>query len=393
MVTFKVKELKNIIRKCARFSTTKGMIPEYGYFSIGESIVASDGIIGIKYKNPVIFSEDFVFPSELFSRVLSSVEDEDAKVDLIRRGDHTFFKTGNFQWKIPNTQVEEHNMFEVNVPPDDVKIPIPDGLVECLKQILFSVSGEIGKIKESLRGVFYDGKYIYGSDNIMLSRIKFDFGQATLFFPIQILEHLVEDTPLAYCKTEVDGGPELLWFWFKDYVTFVSIKDIAFPMGPEIFNKILSEKINSIVFRFDENTPKALEGKDTARIYHLAEHNNNRVNIIAFKDELVFYTLLPSGMDAIEFFPIASNIPEGQKAEFVAVNIKFFKDELEHCEDFFFTQDFIYFSNKSGLESILKPLGVEDGVLVTQRAEEYKRERDGESLLVGTAELDTGTSL
>ena len=61
MVKFKASELKNVIGKCARFSCTNGLIPEYGYIAIRDGfITATNGIIGIKHRNPLSISEEFI---------------------------------------------------------------------------------------------------------------------------------------------------------------------------------------------------------------------------------------------------------------------------------------------------------------------------------------------
>jgi hypothetical protein len=59
------------------------------------------------------------------------------------------------------------------------------------------------------------------------------------------------------------------------------------------------------------------------------------------------------------------------------VDINFFKEEIEKTNEFFFTEEFVYFVNSEiGLESLLKPLGVEDGAQVLERAGEYIQTRE-----------------
>lgn len=380
MAKFKAEELKSTIGKCTRFSTTRGLIPEYGYLAMREGghIFATNGVTGIRHQNPVTsLIEEFVLPSETFFGILSSFP-ADTEVDLIKQDKYTFVKVGrSFRAKFPNLQEESINM---DIPPDEVKIPLPDGFGECLRQIVFSVPKD-DKVKESLRGIYYDGKSFYASDNIKLSRItpNFTLGEE-LFIPNQLLEHLVEDKPLAYCITEAEGVERLLWFWFKDYIIFGAVKGTVFPMGEGNFDKILVEECNSTHI---SAKPEELK-ENVDRIAIIAEQYRNRINIVAFKDDLALYTVIPSGIEAIEFFPVSSDVKEGEKPEFVAVDINFFKEEIERCSDFFFTDDFIYFRNKDGLESILKPLGVEDGAAIMEKVGEYYNNRS-ES---GATELD-----
>lgn len=383
MAQFKADVLKSIIGKCNRFSTAKGLIPEHGYVAMREEghILATNGVIGISHRNPITLSlEEFVLPSETFSKILTSFP-PDTEVDLIKQEKNTIIKVKgnrNFNAKFPNLLDES---ISIDVPPEDAKIPLPDGLTDCLKQLLFSVPKD-NKVKESLRGVFYDGKSFYASDNIKLSRITPGFASLgeELFIPNQLLEHVVEDKPLAYCISETDGADKTLWFWFKDYIVFVQVKGSVFPMGEANFDKVLAEKSNSTFI----SAPEELK-ETTDRISILADQYRGRVNIVAFKDELVFYTLSPSGIEAIEFLPVKSNITEGERPRFVAVDINFFKEEIERCSEFFFTEDFIYFSNKEGLESILKPLSVEDGVAVMERVGEYYNNRSNS----GTTGMDS----
>lgn len=385
MVTFKAEELKSVIGKCARFSTTKGLIPEHGFLAMREGyIFATDGIIGIKYRNPVTFSEDFVLPSETFSRILSSFSSFNTKVKLIKKEDHTLLKAGVFKLKFPDLQ--EYSI-DMDIPPDDAKKPLPDGFGECLSKILFSVPKD-DKVKESLKGVHYDGKSFYASDNIKLSRLtpKFKLDN-TLFIPTQLLEHLVgEDKPLAYCiASSADAG--LLWFWFEEYVIFSAIKGTIFPMGEETFDKIESKKSNSVIISANSDALK----EKIDRISILAEQHMNRVNLVSLGNELAIYTQLPGGTEVIDFLPVISNASEGQKAEFLAVDIKYLKEEIDLSSDFFFTEDFIYFSNKDGLDSVLKPLGVEDGVSVIERVGEYYNNRSESGDATGMDSEGTGS--
>lgn len=372
MAKFKAAELKSTIGKCTRFSTTRGLIPEYGYLAMrGDGhIFATNGVTGIRHQNPVTsLVEEFVLPSETFSGILSSFP-ADTEVDLIKQDKYTFVKVGRtFRAKFPNLQEESIN---IDIPPDAAKIPLPDGFGESLRQIVFSVPKD-DRIKESLRGVYYNGKSFYASDNIKLSRItpNFTLGEE-LFIPNQLLEHLVEDKPLAYCTTEAEGVERLLWFWFKDYIIFGAVKGTIFPMGENDFNKILAEECNSTHISAE---PVELK-ENVDRIFIVASQYRNRINIVAFKDELVLYTVIPSGIEAIEFLSVSSDVKDGEKPEFVAVDINFFKEEIEQCSNFFFTDDFIYFRNEDGLESILKPLGVEDGATIMETVGEYYNRRE-----------------
>ena len=108
----------------------------------------------------------------------------------------------------------------------------------------------------------------------------------------------------------------------------------------------------------------------------MSEQYNDRLNLIACNGELILYAETPAGMEAIEFVPVdmKSNL---DRAVFVAVDIKFFKEEIEKTNEFFFTEKFVYFMNSEiGLESILKPLGVEDGAKVLERVGEYIQARE-----------------
>jgi hypothetical protein len=165
----------------------------------------------------------------------------------------------------------------------------------------------------------------------------------------------------------------MLWFSFKDYVIFTNVKDSIYPMGEEIFDKLYKEKVNSAVISAD---PEELKNT-VAVISILAELYMNRVNLVAFKNELTFYTLTPGGLEAIGTLPVTSNVKEGDRAELVAVDTIYLKEIVNECSDFFFTGDFAYFSNKEGLESVLKPLGVEDGVTVMEKVGEYYGSEDG----------------
>lgn len=365
---FQAEILKNVIGKCTRFSTDRGLIPEYGYLGMrGGYIQATNGIIGIKYRNPVTFTEEFDLPAKLFSEYLNKVNCE---VEMVGRGDNILLKARSLQAKIPKLK-DEHKI-NIDIPPDDAKIPLPDEFGDSLRRIMFSVPKD-GKTKESLRGVNYDGKSFYSSDNIKLSRFTPKFKLDNQFFiPAQLLEFLIEDKPLAYCMTEIEGVERLLWFWFEDYVIFGVVQGTVFPMGEEIFNNKLGEKDNSVIVSAD---PVELKDK-LDKIAIFAETYLDRMNIVVFKDELFLYTLAPSGLEAIDVLPIISNIEEGQIPEFISVNISYFRDEIKECSNFFLGEGFIYFSNEDGVESILKPLIVEDGVSVMERVGEFYNRRN-----------------
>jgi DNA polymerase III sliding clamp (beta) subunit (PCNA family) len=343
--------------------------------------LATNGVIGIRYQNPISLSlEEFVLPSEIFSRVLSSFP-VDAEVDLTKQEKFTVIKIGKtFRAKFPNLEDEGIN---IDIPPEEAKIQLPDGYGDCLRQLLFSIPKD-DKTKESLRGIYYNGKSFYASDNIKLSRITSNFDQMTseLFIPTQLLDHLTEDKPLAYCITDTEGLDRLLWFWFKDYVIFCAIKGTVFPIREEVFDKFVDEK-NSVGVVVSANREELKEKVD--RISIIADQYKYRINIIALQHELILYTLLPNGMDAIEFLPITSSVKDGDKAGFVAVDINYLKEEIERCSDLSFTEDFIYFNNKEGLESILKSLGVEDGPVIMEKVGEYyNNRRDSGATVVGS---------
>ena len=290
---------------------------------------------------------------------------------MIKQETHTILKAGRIRIKIPDPPREY--LINIDVPPDDSFRILPDDFSEAIKQVLFSTpKGE--RVKEALRGINYDGKSFYASDNIKLSRFipHFDLG-TELFIPNQLLEHLVEDKPISYCITESEGADKILWFSFKDYMIFTNVKGTIYPMGPEIFDKLYKEKVNSAIISADPE-----EFKNTVdAISILAELYMNRVNLVAFRNELTFYTLTPGGLEAIGTLPVTSNIKEGDRAELVAVDTTYLKEIVDKCSDFFFTGDFAYFRNESGLESVLKPLGVEDGVAVMEKVGEYYRSEDG----------------
>ena len=367
MVKFQAEILRNTIGKCVRFSTKRGLIPEYGYLDMRDGhIQATNGMLGIKYLNPVTFSEEFVLPADLFAELLNKVNCE---VEMVSRSSSITFKAGSFEVKIP--KLKDENKMDMDVPPDDAKIPLPDGFGDSLKKIIFSVPKD-DKVKESLRGVNYDGKSFYASDNIKLSRFtpKFELGNK-LFIPTQLLEFLIEDKPLAYCITETDGVERLLWFWFKDYVIFGVIQGTIFPMGEEIFDKILGEKNNSTIVSANQE-----ELKDKVdKIAILAKEHVGRMNIAVIKNELFFHTLAPNGLEAFDVLPVISNMTEGAEPELISVTISYFQNEINECSDFFFGEGFIYFSNEEGIESILKPLTVEDGALIMERVGEYYNAR------------------
>ena len=358
MIEFKASELKDVIGKCARFSSTTGIIPEFGYLAIRDGfITAFNGYIGIKYRNPISISEEFILPAETFSRSLYKVED--STVNLIKKKDEVLFKSRRFKAKLPNPP-NEYTII-IDVPGDDMKKPIPEGFSDSLNQLLFSVPKD-DKAKESLKGIYYDGEKFYASDNIKLSRFTPNFKlEKDLFIPAKLLEHLIEDKPLAYYLSD-----NKLWFWFENYVIFGVANKITFPMGKNFFDDKLSKKDESVIVSVDRELLNAA----TERIAIYAELYMNRMNVVALLDEIVLYAYAPSGVEAIEVLKATSNITPGDQAGFVSVDLNFFKEEVERASDFFFTSntsDFVYFSNNTGLESILKPLAVEDGAEIIER--------------------------
>ena len=67
MSKFKAEELKDVVVKCTRFSTTTGLIPEYGFLALRDGyIFATDGRVGIRYRNPVSIPEEFILPAGYF---------------------------------------------------------------------------------------------------------------------------------------------------------------------------------------------------------------------------------------------------------------------------------------------------------------------------------------
>jgi DNA polymerase III sliding clamp (beta) subunit (PCNA family) len=116
--------------------------------------------------------------------------------------------------------------------------------------------------------------------------------------------------------------------------------------------------------------------KAIKKVAIVAKQHRDRLNLIAYNGELILYAKTPAGMEAIEFVPadIKSNMG---RAGFVAVDINFFKEEIEKTNEFFFTEEFVYFVNSEiGLESLLKPLAAEDGAEVLERVEEYIQARE-----------------
>jgi DNA polymerase III sliding clamp (beta) subunit (PCNA family) len=368
-----ISQLRKIIAKCACFSTTKGLIPEYGYLYLkDDSIIAINGITGIKYRSPITFEEEFVLPAQIFSSLLSNVA-PGVTVKLEKKEDHVLLRAGRFRTRFP--LINTDSQISLQVPPEDNFTNLPDGFTTCLKHLKFSGQRN-ERVKESLKGINYDGQSFYASDNITLRRVTpthtFSLNDP-MFIPSQLLEHLIEDNPLGYY---IDIGENLdrhLWFNFEKYMIFGFVSDKPFPMGKEIFDKVLSERENSV-----QVIPRdlAFMKKAIKKVAIVAEQYMNRLNLIACNGELILYAQTPAGMEAIEFVPadIKSNM---DRTGFVVVDINFFKEEIEKTNEFFFTKDFVYFMNSEiGLESILKPLGVEDGPEVMERVEEYSRARE-----------------
>jgi len=368
-----ISQLRKIIAKCACFSTTHGLIPEYGYLDIrGNSIMATNGIIGIKYHSPITFEEDFLLPAQTFSSLLSDMA-PGVTVKLEKKEDHVLLRAGRSKARFP--LVDTDFQIPLQVPPEDNFTNLPDGFTTCLKHLAFSVPKD-DRVKESLKGINYDGQSFYASDNIKLSRVTptqtFSLNDP-MFIPSQLLEHLIKDNPLGYYIDIRENLDRDLWFNFEKYMIFGSVSDNPFPLGKEIFDKTLSERENSV-----QVIPRDLDSlkKAIKKVAIVSEQYVGRLNLIACNGELILYAQTPAGMEAIEFVPadIKSNM---DRAGFVAVNTNFFKEEIEKTNEFFFTEKFVYFMNSEiGLESILKPLGVEDGAKVLERMEEYIQARE-----------------
>jgi hypothetical protein len=175
---------------------------------------------------------------------------------------------------------------------------------------------------------------------------------------------------LGYCIEKVEERQTCIWFNFEKYVIFGLVSNTPFPLGKEIFDRCLSERENSVrVIPRDLTSMK----KAIKRVAIVAKQN--RLNLIVCNGELILFAQTPDGAEAIESIPadIHSNM---NRAVFVAVDINFLEEEIEKTNEFFFKEDFVYFINSEiGLESILKPLGVEDGPEVLERVEKYLRER------------------
>ncbi len=366
-------ELRKIIAKCAGFSTTKGLIPDYGYLYLKDDlIIATNGIIGIKYRSPITFKEEFVLPARTFSKLLSNMA-LGVTVKLEKKEDHVLFRAGQFKAKFP--LINTYSQFSLQVPPEDNFINLPDGFTTCLKHLKFS-GQRYERVEESLQGINYDGQSFYASDNVTLRRVTpthtFSL-EEPMFIPSQLLEHLLKENPLGYCIDIGEGLDRRIWFNFEKYMIFGYVNNSLFPFGEEIFDRYLSERENSV-----QVIPRDLASlkKAIKRVAIVGEQYMNRLNLVACNGELILYAQEPAGMEIFESTPadIKSNL---DRVVFVAVDINFFKEEIERAKEFFFTERFVYFMNSEiGLESILKPLGVRDGAEVLERVEEYLRERE-----------------
>jgi len=287
---------------------------------------------------PVEIEGEFMLPSDLFSKAVSSLS-KDVEVQVL--DNHITVKSGRFESKFNIPKLDSSKIpFS---PPEDSSIEkSPEDFMASLKQVYFSVSKDETKVE--MRGIQFKNSFFYSTDNYRISRF------ATLFSMTK--EWTVPDTLLSLILSE--GEPEefciekdKVWFFYPSFLVFGTTFSLPFRDCEKIFNKISGLPTSSKVEYATTEVEEVLN-----RLVFFTNAYPYRLDVTVSSNKLLF-KVKGSGAEAEE--------EAACKTELVgvfSVNIQLFVESLSKANAFYFTEGLVYFVSSSGLESILSCLDV-----------------------------------
>lgn len=353
-IVFKAKDLKKSVSRCVKFTNPKGFLSDYNYLCFsGNSIMATDGTVGIIHATPINFGEDKILvPADILYKAISSLKDQEIEMTI---GKGVSIKSGSFK-----TKFQEINAW--GYPPDGISFDIPvEGIKDTPKDFMASIKEvrfSVGRDRNhpEMKGVYFDGQYFYTTDDYRMTRLKsLETTEDAFLIPDFLLNKLVsEGEPSGFC---IHQGA--IWFFYNDIIAFGKLleTDREFPNCKTVFEQydwMVRNKELRLV-RFDRPVLKmALNNLAPLR----PEPPSYRLDVVVRPRVLLLLVAGEEGeaIEKVECETDASGV--------FSVNLNFFKDAVNATECFYFSDQekrAVYFSSQSGLETLLLPLELGDG--------------------------------
>jgi DNA polymerase III sliding clamp (beta) subunit (PCNA family) len=349
-IEFKSDDLKSIVNRASRFTTSRGIIPEFSYFVIeGKELRASNGICGIFQRLPVDFGPDKVFlPAELFSQAVSNLSDP-IILTQTGPGKTVVLNSGSFQTKFQQPKNFEKDSVWFSVPDTDV-MPLPDDFFGAMYQTFFVVPKQ-----SSLSAVKFEKNVFYATDAQRMTRFKYSgHAEYNIDIPEVLLALLVGETMPLLGYAVFDNK---IWFFFDEFIAFTCVLDSELPDFEGAFKKFDGYNLSADVSFDQEKTMKVFD--------HLSFfHSQDGVDVCIIGDKMVLsakhISLVKEGKgltnEGLENVAEVTSTADGV----FSLNQTFFKEAITRSKKFRFNPTDhrlpIHFVSESGLDIVVMPL-------------------------------------
>jgi DNA polymerase III sliding clamp (beta) subunit (PCNA family) len=349
-IVFKAKDLKKSVSRCVKYTNPRGFLSDYNYLCFsGNSIMATDGTVGIIHATPINFGEDKILvPADILYKAILSLKDQEIEMTI---GKGVSIKSGGFKTKFQEINASDY-------PPDGIcfDIPVesikgaPKDFMASIKQVRFSVGTD--KNKPALMGIYFDGQYFYSTDNYRVTRLKsLETTEDAFLIPNALLKKVAsEGEPSGFCIYQ--GA---IWFFYKDLIVFGKLLEGEFPNCKTYFEKydgmVRNEELRLV--KFDRLALKmALNNLSPLR-----PEAPHRIDVV-IRPGVLLLLAAGEGGEAIEKVDCETN-----GSGIFSVNLNCFEDAINATECFYFPDDEkspVYFLSQWGLETLLLPLEIGD---------------------------------
>jgi len=343
-IIFPIEELQSIVSRSFGFSNPSGLVQEFGCFLFrGDSLIASDGFVGIIHALPITFEQDLLVPAMLFSRPIQSLSGD---VTIRVEEGSVIIQSRGFKSKFPYLDLDKNRLSVAAPDLSEFKF-FPKDFMASLNQVYFSVNKDETMV--GLRGVKVDGQVFYSTDNFRISKYNYllekNESLEDLMIPDNLLIRILsEGEPDGYC---LQG--DRIWFTYEDFLVFGKLPSAPFSDCESIFGSIKSSLEESNKVGFDSS---ALS-ESLTRLSFFATAYPNRIHVLIFPSRMVL--VAKNGeVEAVEQV-ICDTAATGA----FSVNLNFFKQAVERSDLFYFGTKIYFLSTRGfhkGLEIVLMPL-------------------------------------
>lgn len=336
------------ISRCAKFTRESTLVPQLSYLCFsGNTITAYNGFSGIVQIVDEDFGDSVVVPSRMLIKILGSLESE---LEITLESTKKLLIKG--KGIVARLDLVECEAWDWELPSLEEIRPLPSDFMDSIEQVYFTVCSD--ETKANMRGVFFDGEFVYSTDNIRMSRFPSKF-PGSIVVPDSILNLIAgESSPMGYVLKEDGDGGKKLWLRFEDFLVWGREVTGSFPNCREIFSLPPGKELDVNL----ENLNKTLD-----LFGSLVSLYPSRVDLIVDPPDLFAHI---SGLGISEIVRKVCTV-NCDDSFLISLNLRFLGEMVSKTEKFFVNDKFIHLISSSGLESILLLLETSDAESILER--------------------------